>query len=95
MNAMERVLDDELARLLDRLAGSTSEGSVEFAATSPTLKARLDEAESRLADIRTAMLTDYARWRRALDDLENLWALASWRSAASQEPVEQTAALAA
>jgi hypothetical protein len=95
MNALERTLDDELIRLLDRVAASIPEGAVDSAAASDTLKARLDDAESRLAEIRAAMLTDYGRWRRALDDLENLWALACWRSVAAQEPVEQTAALAA
>ena len=35
-------------------------------------------------------------WRRALEDVENLWALAAWRrSAASEEPTEQATALAA
>ena len=95
VNPLERVLNDELTRCLDRLAIATPEGSVDFAAASPTLKTRLDEAEARLAEIRAAMLTDFGRWRRALDDLENLWALASWRSAATQEPVEQTSPLAA
>jgi len=33
---------------------------------------------------RAALLEDYGRWRRTLDDLENLWALASWTLAAEQ-----------
>ena len=95
MNPVERTLDDELIRLLDRVAASIPEGGATSVAESTTLKARLEEAESRLADIRAAMLADYGRWRRALDDLENLWALACWRSVAAQEPVEQASALAA
>ena len=47
------------------------------------------------AEVRAALLDDYGRWRRALDDLENLWALANWRSAAAQEAVEQAPGLAA
>jgi len=41
------------------------------------------------------VLDGYGRWQRTLEDLENLWALASWRSAAAQEPVEQATTLAA
>jgi hypothetical protein len=37
----------------------------------------------------------YGRWRRALEDLENLWALAAWRSTAAEEPGEHPAPLAA
>ena len=95
MNRVEQTLDDEMVRFLDRVAASLPEGGVGAAVESATLKSRLDEAEARLADIRATMLDDYGRWRCALDDLENLWALASWRSVASQEPVEHTSALAA
>ena len=96
MNAVERILDAELASLLDRLAASLPPGALgAVTVSSPTLRSRLDEAEARLGDVRAALLADYARWRRALEDIENLWALASWRSAAVQEPVEQTTTLAA
>ena len=95
MNAVEQVLDSDLVLLLDRLAGSLPEGAFRAGlSTAPTLRTRLDEVDARLAEIRTSLLSDYGRWRRALEDLENLWALASWRSAA-QEPVDQTATLAA
>ena len=96
MNPVERVLDAELVGLLDRLASSLPAGAVvAVPAVSPLLKPRLDEAEGRLAEIRTTMVEGYGRWRRALEDLENLWALVSWRSAAAQEPVEQATTLAA
>ena len=96
MNAVERVLDAELVGLLDRLASSLPAGAVAAVpAVSPLLKPRLDDAEGRLAELRAVMLDGYGRWRRALEDLENLWALASWRSAAAQEPVEQATTLAA
>ena len=43
-----------------------------------------------------SLLEDYGRWRRALEDVENLWAVAAWRrSAAPEEAGEQAAALAA
>lgn len=95
MNGVKRMLDGELVRCLDRLAVSVSTGSVAHATSIPTLRANLEEIESRLAGLRQALLSDYDRWRLALDDLENLWALASWRSAAAEEPVDQSSALAA
>src|SRR3989442_15287135 len=91
MNAVERVLDKELLGLLDRVAASIPEGGLAAGATG-TLKSRLDEADARAADIRAAIVTEYGRWRRALDDLENLWSLPSWRAAAAQEPVDESAA---
>ena len=96
MNPVERVLNRELSELLDRLAASVPEGSLEqIRASSPTLKARLDEAELSVAAVRAALLEGYGRWRRALEDVENLWALAAWRSTAAEEPAEKAAALAA
>jgi len=48
MNPVERLLSQELARLLDRLATSVSEGSLEgIRAANPTLRARLDDADDR------------------------------------------------
>jgi len=96
MNPVERVLHQELTGLLDRLATSVSEGGFEsIRAANPTLKARLDDADAKLAAVRESLLDDYGRWRRALEDLENLWALGAWRSAAAEESTEQSAALAA
>ena len=95
MNPVERVLEAELMGLLDRLAASLPQGTLAKAgASSPALRARLDDAEGRLAEMRAALLADYGKWQRGLEDLENLWALANWRLTA-QEPVEQTATLVA
>jgi hypothetical protein len=96
MNPVERVLYDEITRLLDRLAASVPAGSLdEIRAGTPTLKARLETAEANLGQSREAILEAYGRWRRALEDVENLWALAAWRSAAAEEPAEQASPLAA
>ena len=96
MNPVERALHHELTGLLDRLATSLPEGGFENIRTAnPTLKARLDDADARLAAARESLLDGYGRWRRALEDLENLWALGAWRSAATEEPAEQSSALAA
>jgi hypothetical protein len=97
MNPLDRVLHEELTNLVDRLATSVPDGSLTQAvAANPLLRARLDEADAQLADARASLLEGYGRWRRALEDMENLWALAAWRrSAAPEEAGEQAAALAA
>lgn len=96
MNPLERVLYEELTHLVDRLATSVPDGSLEgIRVANPTLRDRLDDAEANLAAARESLLEGYGRWRRALDDVENLWALATWRSAAAEEPAEQVAPLAA
>ena len=85
MNAVDVVMQDELGRLMDRLAATVPGGSLEAtSAANPTLRTRLDDMEISLAVARAALLEDYGRWRRTLDDLENLWALASWTLAAEQ-----------
>jgi hypothetical protein len=95
MNSMERVLSDDLTRLVERLSASIPEGALErIRTTTPTLVRRRDEVEAILAGARASLIEDYARWARALDDLENVWALAAWRSAA-EEPVERASRLAA
>ena len=95
MNAMERLLSADLARAIDRLATSIPEGSLERMRTvTPTLAARLADVETGLAGARAALVEDYARWTRTLDDLENIWALAAWRSAA-EEPLDAVSRLAA
>jgi hypothetical protein len=96
MNPVDRVLHDELTHLVDRLATSVPDGSLaRAAAASPLLRARLDEADAHLAAARASLLEDYGRWRRALEDMENLWALAAWRRSAAPEEAGEEAALAA
>jgi hypothetical protein len=96
VNTMERVLHEEITRLMDRLAATMTENGIErMRGANPTLSQRLDEMDATLAGIRASLLDGYGRWGRALDDLENLWALAAWRSAASEEASEKPAALAA
>ena len=94
MNVVEQLLYDEVTRFMDRLATSVAPGAAS-PTTLPGLRARLDDAESELATARAAMVESYGRWRRALEDVENYWALAAWRSTAAEEPREHAAALAA
>src|SRR5439155_1485805 len=83
MNPVERVLHQELMGLLDRLATTVPDGALEaIRATNPNLKARLDDTEAKLAALRATMLDDYGRWRRGLEDLENLLAVRARRRCA-------------
>jgi hypothetical protein len=95
MNPVERLLHQEVTHFLDRLASSVPGEGVTSHALSPAVRTRLDDAEAQLALARAALMEGYGRWRRALEDLENLWALAAWRSSAAEEPREHAAALAA
>ena len=91
MNSVERVLADEIARLMDRLASSVPDGAVnDVRATEPRLRARLDQTEAQLAAARAALVENYARWLRAIDDVENLWAVAAFRAGAD-EPEKKAA----
>jgi hypothetical protein len=77
MNPLDRLLRDELNRLLDRIAASTRAGVAKVSARQlPDLRARLDEAEARLAARRQALLEQYKGWQEALDGCEDLWAVA-------------------
>jgi hypothetical protein len=95
MNRVEHVLYDEVTGLLDRLATTVPGGSLAEAGGHPVLRSRLEQAEADLAAARDAVIEGYGRWRRALEDVENLWALAAWRSAAAEEASEQSPPLAA
>ena len=80
MNAVEQVLRAEMDELLDRLASSVPGGCLTtISAIQPTLRKRLDEMEDHLTSARAAMLDGYGRWRRALEDVESLWALGAYR----------------
>jgi hypothetical protein len=95
MNPVERVLQEEITHFVDRLASSMPPVGVSSHAMTPAVRTRLDEAEAQLAQARAALTEGYGRWRRALEDLENLWALAAWRSTAAEETSEHSAPLAA
>jgi len=83
MTRMERMLSDDVERLVDRLAGSIPEGALErIRTTTPTLRVRLDQVETNLAAVRASLVEGYGCWTRLLEDLENIWALAAWRATA-------------
>jgi hypothetical protein len=96
MNPVQEVLDQELASLLERIASSVPAGSLSTVATeNPTLRARLDTAEAQLAVARSSMLEGYGRWGRALEDIENLWAVAALREEGPGPAASPAPALAA
>lgn len=77
MNPMDRLLRDELNRLLDRIAATTRPGVAKASARHlPDLRIRLDEAEARLSAKRQVLLEQYAQWQEALEACEDLWAVA-------------------
>jgi hypothetical protein len=87
MNAVDTTLQEELSRLMDRLAATVPAGSFEATnVTNPTLRSRLDDMDTSLALARATLLEGYGRWRKTLDDLENIWALAAWGSEAGERP---------
>jgi hypothetical protein len=95
MNAVEQVLRGEMEELLERLAASVPGGCLtSISAQQPALKKRLDEMEDHLTGARAALLDGYGQWRRVLEDIESLWALGAYRSAA-EEPVEPSRSMAA
>jgi hypothetical protein len=95
MNPVERLLQDEITHLVDRLAASIPRDGATTHSLTASARMRLDEADGQLAQARASLMDGYGRWRRALEDIENLWALAAWRSTAAEEASEHAAPLAA
>lgn len=87
MNTLGRLLQDELNRLLDRIAART--GADTAAGLPPELKARLDRSEERLSGLRTALLDGYAEWTRVIEECEDLWVLAEIRRETEEEATER------
>src|SRR4026209_330404 len=77
MNTLERLLQDDLNRLVDRIAARMSAET--GAGMAGELKARIDRSEDRLSGLRTALLDGYAEWARAIEECEDLWVLSELR----------------
>ena len=90
MTTLERLLQDDLNRLVDRIAAHMS---VDTAAGLPgELRARIDRSEDRLSGLRTTLLDGYAEWARAIEECEDLWVLAELRREMEEATERQRAA---
>lgn len=90
MSHFERLLQDDLNRLIDRIAVRAGEGTA--AGLKSDLKAHIERAEERLTVLRATLLDGYAEWERAMDECEDLWALAGLRREAPEEAARLRAA---
>ena len=82
MNALERILQDDLDRLIDRLSALTAECE-EYR---PSIQAQLDGAEAQLSSIRQELLRGFAEWCEALEECGDLWAMAALAADQPSEP---------
>lgn len=85
MNTFEKLLQDELHRLVDRIAARAGDDTA--ARLTPDLKARIERCEGRLTELRAALLDGYVEWTRSLEECEDLWAVAGLRKDAAEAPV--------
>ena len=93
MNAMDRLLQDDLNRLSDRLASRVAgETAAAVRSLDPELSERLDRSSAWLADLRLDLVDRYAMWARALEECEALWALAEAEVEAERMSLERRAA---
>jgi hypothetical protein len=77
MSHFERLLQDDLNRLIDRIAVRVGDGTA--ADLKSDLKLRIERSEDRLTVLRAALLDGYAEWARAIEECEDLWAVAGLR----------------
>jgi hypothetical protein len=90
MNVMAQLLQDDLNRLSDRLAaGVSSEAVARVGSQDPELYRQLEAVSARLADLRAALVEQYAAWALALEECEALWATAE--ASAERVPLDRAA----
>lgn len=77
MSHFDKLLQDDLNRLIDRIAVRAGEGTA--AGLEPDLKAHIERSEERLTVLRAVLQDAYAEWARTLDECEDLWAVAGLR----------------
>jgi hypothetical protein len=92
MNALDRLLRDELSRMLDRVAAAALSVNREGAPYDGGILGGIEAAEARLTALRLRMLEDYERWAEALGECGNLWALALLEAAEPSAAEELRAA---
>jgi hypothetical protein len=90
MSHFERLLQDDLNRLVDRIAVRAGEDTA--AGLKSDLRTRIERSEDRLTVLRAALLDGYAEWARAIEECEDLWALAGLRREAPEAAAQLRAA---
>lgn len=90
MSHFERLLQDDLNRLVDRIAARAEDDTA--AGLKSDLRTRIERSEDRLTVLRTALLEGYAEWARAIEECEDLWALAGLRREAPEAAAQLRAA---
>ncbi len=90
MKTLEGLLQDDLNRLVDRIAARAGEETA--AGLNPELKQHLERSEARLTGLRRALLDGYAEWLRAVEECEDLWALVGLRHDAEDAVAPRRAA---
>jgi len=90
MSHFERLLQDDLNRMVDRIAVRAGEGTA--AGLKSDFKTRIEREEDRLTVLRAALLDGYAEWIRAIEECEDLWALAGLRREAPEAAAQLRAA---
>ena len=84
MSALDRLLQDELNRLVDRIAARVEDDTT--AGLNSDLKSRIERCEDRLTALRGALLDGYAEWTRTLEECDDLWAVAGLRKDGAEAP---------
>jgi len=90
MSHFERLLQDDLNRLVDRIAVRAGEDTA--AGLKSDLRTHIERSEDRLTVLRAALLDGYAEWARAIEECEDLWALAGLRREAPEAAAQLRAA---
>lgn len=90
MSHFERLLQDDLNRLIDRIAARAGEGTA--AGLKSELRTHIERSEDRLTVLRAALLEGYAEWARAIEECEDLWALAGLKREAPEIAAQLRAA---
>ncbi len=93
MNPLDRLLQDEMNRLLDRLAAAVPEGVVMGGGRErPEVRDLIEALEARLSTLRGSLLEGYRQWHAAIEEYEDLWMLSALEAGSVEREAERRAA---
>ena len=92
MSPIERLLLDDMHRLLDRIAGLGSDGIGSQLAAHPHIRSLIEASEARLTAMRADLIGAYRHWEDAIEEYEDLWALSALKRMGPERTVERQAA---